>query len=234
MPPPPSPCTHGCCWLPVTYNSRPCFTLCMSGRCHCLGHVPRGWDTPGRAGCARQPRGLLAAPGSSVPTQPPTATNTFFSRTQLAAHALTHPRHRAHLCCLPARRGHPRSGDRPRPRTHSPQAVPTHVSPPCQHSPGPLSTERSKGLLLIFVKPLIRRLSSHRDGGDVAAGGGGHHSSTPPSFFLRCSAPLGAGADLPGEAASGCPPRERVIHVPLTKHRNLVLLQKNKKKIYIK
>lgn len=60
-----------------------------------------------------------------------------FSCTQLAAHALTHPRHRAHLCCLPALWGHPRSGDRPRPRTQNPKAAPTHVVPPSPSRPQP-------------------------------------------------------------------------------------------------
>lgn len=133
------PRTQGCCWIPATYNSQPRFILRASGSCHFPGCVPRGWDrdTPGRAGCVQQPRGLVAAPGSSVPTQPPTATNTFFSCTPLAAHTLTHPRHRAHLCCLPALWGHPRSGDRPRPRTHGPQAAPTHVVPPSPSRPQP-------------------------------------------------------------------------------------------------
>lgn len=80
----------------------------------------------------------------------------------------------------------------------APRLPPRMSSPPLHHGPNPLSTEQSKGLLLIFVKPLIRRLSSHGDGGDVAAGRGGTSQliSNPPSFFLRCSAPPGAGADF--------------------------------------
>lgn len=60
-------------------------------------------------------------------------------------------------------------------------------------------------------------------------GGGGHHSSfpTPLPFFCGARLPREQGLTLPGEAASGCPPRERVIHAPLTKRGDLVLLQKN-------
>lgn len=57
------------------------------------------------------------------------------------------------------------------------RTAPVHPQPPrpcvspARAAPALLSTEQSKGSPLIFVKPLIRRLGSHRDGGDVAAGG---------------------------------------------------------------
>lgn len=190
-------CSHG----QGTYNSQPRSILRASGSCHSPGRVPRGWDrdTPGRAGCVQQPRGLVAAPGSSVPTQPPTATNTSPARSSQPTRSPT--RDIAPICAACRRCGDTLAAGTV--LVHAPMAPrlpPRTSSPPLHHGPNPLSMEQSKGLLLIFVKSLIRRLSSQGDGGDVAAGGEGGDTSQlnskPPSFFLRCSAPPGAGADF--------------------------------------
>lgn len=183
-------CSHG----QGTYNSQPRSILRASGSCHYPGRVPRGWDrdTPGRAGCVQQPRGLVAAPGSSVPTQPPTATNTSPARSSQPTRSPT--RDIAPICAACRRCGDTlAAGTVLVHAPTTPRLPPRTSSPPLHHGPNPLSMEQSKGLLLIFVKSLIRRLSSQGDGGDVAAGGegGGHITAQFQTPFLF-SAVLGS------------------------------------------
>jgi len=146
------------------------------GGCHCQGRVLWGGDTPGRAGRAWQPPGLLAALGSLVQAQPPTAVKMFFSLAGRSQPTRSPTRDVAPICCcLLGRQGHP--GSPPPPvgtgLGHAPTAPspPAHGIPPARAAPAPLFVEQGKGPPLIFIKPLIRRLSRHHDGGDVAAGG---------------------------------------------------------------
>lgn len=169
--------------------------------CHCQGGVLWGWDTPGRAGCARQPHGLLAVLGSPVHTQPPTAVKMFLSPAGSSQPTRSPTRDVAPICrCLLGRRGHP---DTPPPTVgmslgHPPAAPspPAHGGPPARAAPALLSAEQSKGPPLIFIKPLIRRLGGHRDGGDVAVGGGVTVELVPLLLGGAAGASLALAAEL--------------------------------------